>query len=107
MADFFREFIPHYTSLVDEMENAAHSSELEWNETMDSAFLQLRDAFKRKPVKAFPNLARGNHPLVVTPGVFGNNVGAILGQRQEGEAQFIRAIGRKLMGTEPMYFPID
>ena len=107
MADIFKEFVPHYTSLVDEMENAVHSSELDWNETMDSAFLQLKDAFKRKPVKAFPNMARGNHPLVVTPAVFGNSVGAILEQRQEGEVRFIGAIGRKLMGSEPMYSPVD
>ena len=102
MADVFQEFIPNYTSLVDGMKEAVHSLELEWDEMTDSAFLQLKDAFKRKPMKNFPDLSPGSHPLVVTLVVFGNAVGAILEQQQEGEVQFIGAKGRKLMGSEPM-----
>ena len=82
MTDVFQEFIPNYTSLVDGMRKAVQSVELEWDGMIDSAFLHLKDAFKRKPMKNFPNRSPESHILVVTPIVFGNAVGAVLEQQQ-------------------------
>ena len=75
LAGFFKKSIPQFASLTNEMEEAKHSPEIEWTLTMDIAFLQVKEAFERGPVRAFPYLNPGSKPLVVTPELFGNSIG--------------------------------
>ena len=86
-ADAFQEFVPIYTSLVDRMREAAQSVELEWDDVINSAFIQLQREFKRNPKKNFPDMSLSGHPLIVTPIVFGNAVSAILEQEKSDLAE--------------------
>ena len=107
LTGFFKSFLPQFTSLTNEIEEAKHCPNMDWMETMDIAFIQIKDLFERRPVRAFPDLTRDSQPFTVTPELFGNSVGAVLEQKQDGVIQFIAATGRRLIGDEPMYSPTD
>ena len=89
------------------MDEAKHSPEIQWTITMDIAFTQIKEAFERGPVRAFPYFNPGSRSLVVTPELFGNSIGAVLEQRQRGVVRLIGAIGRKMTEDELTYSPMD
>merc|ERR1712090_50354 len=67
---------------------------------MGVAFTQLKEAFSRKPIRAYPILTKESEPFIVSPDFSGQNVGAVLEQHQEGQKRFIAAAGRKLTQGE-------
>ena len=81
LTGFFKSFLPRFTSLTNEMEEVKHLPFTEWTETMNIAFIQVKDLFEQQPVRALPDLSGSSKPFTVTPELFGNSIGAIVEQK--------------------------
>lgn len=56
-AGYYRQFIPSYGKLVACLEQEKKKSSLTWTPQMDNAFEKVKEAFKTKPILAFPDYA--------------------------------------------------
>ena len=52
---YYRQFIPNYGKLVACLEQEKKKSSLIWTPQMDSAFRKVKEAFRTKPILAFPD----------------------------------------------------
>ena len=104
-AGYYRTFIPKFASLTVEMNALKKEKTITWTDTLDIAFAQLKEAFSRKPIRAYPILTEESEPFIVSPNFSGQNVGAVLEQYQDGQKRFIAAAGRKLTKGESNYPP--
>ena len=54
-AGYYRQFIPNYGKVVACLEQEKKKTSLTWTPQMDKAFEQVKEAFKTKPILAFPD----------------------------------------------------
>ena len=69
--------------LTTEMNAQRKNLKLEWTEIMQKKFDQLKEEFKRKPIRAYPNY-QSDEPFIVATDFSSENFGAILSHRQNG-----------------------
>ena len=61
---------------------------------METQFNELKQEFAKSPLRAYPDFS-GEEPFQVTRDWSGLNRAAILSQVQDGEENFIEAVGKK------------
>ena len=61
---------------------------------METQFNELKQEFAKSPLRAYPDFS-GEEPFQVTRDWSGLNRAAILSQVQDGEGNFIEAVGKK------------
>ena len=73
-----------------------------WNEEIESDFIQLKEAFTKGGIQAFPDFGEGA-PFVLTTDWSQENIAGVLSQVQDGEERFLGCWGRKCNKYERNY----
>ena len=102
--NYYRSFIKDFSFLTNEM-NAMRSvekSEYVWTDVMNKKFLQLKEAFRKAPIRAFPRYDIPD-PFELSVDFSKTNLGAVLTQKQFGKMRYIQFAGRKCTKHEVNY----
>jgi len=99
---YYRTFIPRFSELTNELNSMRKESKIEWNEDIEGKFIELKEEFSRKPIRAYPDY-NSREPFQVAVDFSKENVAGILSQVQNGQERFIAAAGRKTTKYERNY----
>jgi len=99
---YYRSFIPEFSTLTHEMNGLRRKQKLEWTETMEENFRILKLKFQGAPLRAVPDF-EGIEPFELTTDFSDKAISAILSQRQGGVEQFIGVAARKCTSGESNY----
>ena len=102
-ASYYREFIPEFSPLTNEMNSIRSKKTFEWTDTMEQKFRQLKEKFASAPIRAYPRYGPEEEKFQLALDFSGDNVAAILSQVQDGEERLIAAKGRKTTKYEKLY----
>ena len=100
--NYYRSFIIGFSKLTKEMNAQRSSKRLHWTKQMDENFFKLRDAFRRSPIRAYPDY-KSSEPFKLTLDFSQDNLAAILSQNQRGKERLIAASGRGCTPYEKNY----
>ena len=100
---YYRSFIPKFASLTHEMNAQKKKKELEWSDDLQAKFEHLKQLFKEKPIRAYPQY--DGECFEVWPDFSALALGGVLQQVQGGQRRFIAASGRKTTAGEKNYPP--
>ena len=101
-AGYYRNFIPKYSALTNKLNGIKKAEKFVWNEEIESDFIQLKEAFTKGGIQAFPDFGEGA-PFVLTTDWSQENIAGVLSQVQEGEERFLGCWGRKCNKYERNY----
>ena len=73
-----------------------------WNEEIERDFIQLKEAFTKGGIQAFPNFGIRD-PFILTKDWSQENIAGVLSQVQNGEERFLGCWGRKCNKYERNY----
>ena len=104
-ASYYRSFIPQFAALTAEMSSQRRKKQLEWTDTMEKKFRELKEHFSRQPIRAYPDYGDKAEPFEVWPDFSGMALGGVLQQVQDGRRRLIAAGGRKTSKGESNYPP--
>ena len=99
---YYSSFIPEFSMLTAEMNAAKNKKDFKWTETMEKKFLQLKEEFKKSPIRAAP-MYDSDQPFEITTDFSSTAISCILSQVQQGKERMIAAAGRKCSPTESNY----
>ena len=99
---YYRSFIKDYANLTAEMNGVRMQKTLEWTETMQWKFTELKKRFAESPLRSYPRYDIED-PFIVTTDWSQKNMAGVLSQIQEGLERFIAAHGRKCSKHEANY----
>ena len=99
---YYRNYIPEYSFLTNEMNDQKKREKLEWTEVMQEKFEKLKEYFKKNPIRSYPRYDLPDK-FILTTDFSQDNLGAILSQVQEGQERMITATGRKTTSHEKNY----
>jgi hypothetical protein len=101
-ANFFRCFVPNYSTLARPLHNRTHKdAKWEWGPVEEESFNALKEAICQRPVLAHPNPLK---PYYLETDASGAAMGAILSQRQEdGRLHPIAYLSQSFTGAEHNY----
>ena len=74
---------------LSELTGLPPKTELKWNEEMDNAFLQLKEALKEDITLSFPDYNKNASPLSLWVDASSTGAGACLSQEQNGKTRYI------------------
>ena len=103
--NYYRSFIKDFSVLTAEMNAQRREKMLKWTETMGEKFRELKEKFKKFPIKAYLRYGEDETPFVVWPDFSSQALGHVLQQRQDGKLRLIAAGGRKTTPGETNYAP--
>lgn len=111
MADFYRRFIPNFSSiafpLTDLTKKDRPNSIKDWQDKHEKAFQTLKNRLTSSPILRLPVFHEGN-PLVVPTDASYVGLGAVLLQEFEGEGRLsIAYASKKLLPWERNYSVIE
>ena len=66
-ASYYRLFIPQFAALTTEMSLQRRKKQLEWTDTMEKKFRELKEHFSRTSIRAYPDYGDNAEPLEVWP----------------------------------------
>ena len=66
---------------------------LKWTETMEEKFKELKEKFKKFPIRAYLRYGEDEAPFEVWPDFSSQALGHVLQQRQDGKLRLIMAGG--------------
>ena len=95
-AGYYRNFIPHYSALTNRLNGIKKAEKFVWNEEIEHDFVQLKEAFTKGGIQAFPDFG-------VTTDWSQENITGVLSQVQDGEERFLGCWGRKCYKYERNY----
>ena len=58
-AGYYRNFIPQYSALTNKLNGIKKAEKFVWNEEIESDFIQLKEAFTKGGIQAFPDFGEG------------------------------------------------
>ena len=99
---YYRTFIPRFSELTNELNSMRKESKIVWSEEIERKFIELKEEFSKKPIRAYPDYNSGE-PFQVAVDFSKENVAGILSQVQNGQEKFIAAAGRKTTKYERNY----
>ena len=103
--NYYRSFIKDFSILTAEMNAQRREKTLKWTDTMEEKFKELKEKFKKFPIRAYPRYGEEEAPFEVWPDFSSQAVGHVLQQRQDGKLRLIAAGGRKTTPGETNYAP--
>ena len=65
LAGYFRTFILQYSALTNRLNGVKKAEKFLWNKEIEQDFLELKMAFTKGRIKAFPNFGVGD-PFILT-----------------------------------------
>ena len=72
---------------------------------MEEKFKELKEKFKKFPIRAYPRYREGEAPFEVWPDFSNQALGHVLQQRQDGKLRLIAVGGQKTTPGESNYVP--
>ena len=99
---YYRSFIPNFSKLTAEMNAQKRKKKLEWTPEMDEQLVEIKEAFKKAPLRAAPDF-NSEEKFWLTTDYSGGALSAILSQVQDGQERLIAAAGRKTTTGEKNY----
>jgi dUTPase len=103
---YYRQFIRNYGQIAACLEAEKKKPILKWTPQMDISFIKLREAFKHKPILAFPDFENGENFILDTDWSK-EGMAQIISQKQKGEdgerERLIACGGRKCTQAERNY----
>jgi transposase InsO family protein len=100
---YYRSFIKQYASLTHRLNSHRNDKgEIQWTEEEKEDFRKLKEAFKSKPVRGFPDYD-SEEPFVLDTDWSATNMAAILSQVQAGQERFLACVAKKCNAAEQNY----
>ena len=103
--NYYRTFIQDFSVLTAEMNAQRREKTLNWTEVMEEKFKELKEKFRKSPIRAYPRYGEDEAPFEVWPDFSNQAIGHVLQQRQDGKLRLIAAGGRKTTPGETNYAP--
>ena len=88
MAGWYRDFIPHFSTIARPLTQGMSKTKLEWSSECEIAFNKLKDAFLSTEVLSYPDYESDN-PLILTSDASASGMGGYLSQIQEGKERMV------------------
>ena len=99
---YYRAFIKEYATLTRDMNGQRKEKKLTWTEQMSADFRELKEKFKKKPIRAYPRYDL-DAPFQVTTDFSAKALGGVLSQEQDGQERMIGCAARKCTLHEKNY----
>ena len=93
-AGYYRTFIPQYSVLTNRLNGIKKAENFLWNEEIEQDFVELKKAFTKGGIQAFPDFRVGD-PIILTTDWSKENITGVLSQVQDGRERFLGCWGRK------------
>ena len=103
LTGWYREFIPHYSSLTAPLSDVikfGYPNTISWTAEMDDAFRQLKKCMTSEPILKLPDHTK---EFIVQTDASGIAVSGVLLQEHDGRRFPVLYLGRKLKGAELNY----
>jgi hypothetical protein len=106
LASYYRRFIKDFSKIAEPLHQLLKKREsFGWTEKQEQAFTTLKEKLIAPPIMAFPNFAK---PFYLQTDASGHSLGAVLGQRNEDNAETVIAYAsRTLNKAEQAYSVIE
>ena len=108
LTGYYRKFVPHFSTLAAPLTDLIKKNApncVQWTESCEVAFQQLKDHLCSEPVLTSPDFAR---PFILQTDASDRGVGAVLSQvGGEGDEHPIAYFSRKLLPREEKYSTIE
>ena len=101
---YYRSFIKDYSRLTNLMNKMKKDKVLVWSETAKANFKELKEAFKTRPVRGFPQYDTGESFILDTD-FSSKNMAAVLSQKQQGKETFLGCVAKKCDKAQESYPP--
>ena len=99
---YYRQFIPNFATLTDEMNAQRRAKVLKWTPAMTEKLEKLKSLFLEHPIRSVPRFD-DPEPFELTTDFSSTALGAVLSQKQDGAERLIAAAGRKCTTAEGNY----
>ena len=86
--------IPQYSALTNRLNGIKKAENFLWNEEIGRDFVELKRAFTKGGIQAFPDFGVGDW-FILTTDWSKENIGRVLSQVQDGQERFLGCWGRK------------
>lgn len=101
---YYRESIQNFSELTYELNGLRNSRKpIVWTSSLERDFSELKKAFGRAPLRAFPRFDDSAEPFILTTDYSKKAISAILSQEQNGKERMIACCGRKTTKCESNY----
>ena len=101
---YYRSFIKDYAHLTCNMNKMKNGKLLEWNEDTKQKFKQLKECFKKEPVRGYPQY-NNPEPFILDTDFSSTNMAAVLSQKQNGKEVFLGCVAKKCNKAQASYAP--
>ena len=102
--NYYSSFIKEYGPLVATLNSMRNiKGSLDWTEELKDNFKQLKKAFAKSPMRAYPDYSEGASPFVLDTDFSALCVGAVLSQKQNGVERFIACASSKNSPAQAAY----
>ena len=91
-AGYYRTFIPKYSALTNQLYGIKKAKRFLWNKERERDFIELKKAFSKGRIQAFPDFGVGNL-FILTTDWSKENIAGVLFQVQVGQERFLGCWG--------------
>ena len=101
-ARYYRTFIPQYSVLTNGLNGIRKAARFLWNEEIERDFIEVKKAFTKGGIQAFPDFGVGD-PFILTTDWSKENIVWLLSEVQEEQERFLGCWRRKCNKYERNY----
>ena len=99
---YYRSFIKDFADLTFEMNKMKTATTVDWDDNTTQKFNQLKECFKREPVRGYPQYLNPE-PFILDTDFSATNMAAVLSQKQDGREVFLGCVAKKCNKAESGY----